>query len=64
MEPYKFVFNKRKYEVRESLIDQRTAKIYILDKDDNIVEEITDDNKKYKLLQVARSFVYDPFFKV
>ena len=64
MEPYKFIYNKRKYEVRESLIDYRTAIIFILDKNDNIVGEITDDDKKYKLLQVARSFIYDPFFKV
>ena len=64
MKPYRFVFNKRKYEVRESLIDYRTAKIYVLDRNDNIVGEITDDDKKYKLLQIARSFIYDPFYKV
>ena len=64
MKPYRFVFNKRKYEVRESLIDYRTAKIYVLDRNNNIVGEITDDDKKYKLLQIARSFIYDPFYKV
>ena len=64
MKPYRFVFNKRKYEVRESLIDYRTAKIYVLDRNNNIVGEITDDDKKYKLLQIARSFIYDPFYKL
>lgn len=64
MKPYRFVFNKRKYEVRESIIDYRTAKILVLDKDDNVIGEITDDDKKYKLLQIARSFIYDPFYKV
>ena len=64
MEPYRFVFNRRKYEVRESLIDYRTAKIFILDKNDNIIGEVTDDDRKYKLLQIARSIIYDPFFKV
>ncbi len=64
MRPYKFIFNKRKYEIRESLIDYRTAKIYVLDKNDKIISEITDDDKKYKLLQIARSIICDPFFKV
>lgn len=64
MKPYRFVFKNKRFEVRESLIDYRTAKIYILDKDGNIVGEITDDDKKYKLLQIARSFIYDPFYKV
>ena len=64
MEPYRFVYNRRKYEVHESLIDYRTAKILILDKNDNIIGEVTDDDRKYKLLQVARSIIYDPFFKV
>ena len=64
MKPYRFVFKNKRFEVRESLIDYRTAKIYVLDKDGNIVGEITDDDKKYKLLQIARSFIYDPFYKV
>lgn len=64
MKPYRFIFNRRKYEVHESLIDYRTAKIYVLDKNDNVIGEVTDDDRKYKLLQVARSFIYDPFFKV
>ena len=64
MEPYRFIFNKRKYEVHESLIDYRTAKIYVLGKDDKIIGEVTDDDRKYKLLQVARSILFDPIFKV
>lgn len=62
--PYRFTFNRRKYEVYESLIDYRTAKIYALGKDDRIIGEVTDDDRKYKLLQVARSILFDPILKV
>ena len=59
MEPYRFKYGRHIYEIHNSWLDSRTAKIYILNNKGERIGEVTDDDRKYKLLQLARSCKYE-----
>ena len=60
MEPFKFKLDdSRTVEVKESLTDFRTAIICIFDDKGRLIEEVTDKERKYKYLTIARAERYD-----
>jgi len=60
MEPFKFKLDDgRTVEVRESMTDFRTAIICIFDEKGRLIEEVTDKERKYKFLTIARAERYD-----
>ena len=60
MEPFKFKLDDgRTVEVKESLTDFRIANICIFDEKGRLIEEVTDKERKYKYLTIARAERYD-----
>ena len=56
MEPFKFKLGDgRTVEIKESLTDFRTAIICIFDEKGRLIEEVTDKERKYKYLTIARA---------
>lgn len=60
MEPFKFKLDdSRTVEVKESLTDFRTAIICIFNEKGRLIEEVTDKERKYKYLTIAKAERYD-----
>ena len=57
--PIIFSFSHKHYKFYGSLFDCNNSKIYVLNDDYSMKEEIEDKEQKYKLLQVARSMEWE-----
>ena len=58
-EPQKFRIGKHNYKIYGSLFDYRNTRIFLLNGQNKIDIEITDYDKKYHLLQYARSISWE-----
>lgn len=59
MEPFKFAVGDKIVVVKDSLVSVVASTINIFDENGNFIEEVTDKDKKYQLLAIARSEKYD-----
>ena len=57
--PITFDFDSKRYKFYGSLFDFRTSRIFLLNSDNSIKEEIMDNDQKYKLLKIARSIQWE-----
>ena len=57
--PIVFDFGPEKYKFYGSLFDARISRIFLLKNNESIKEEIIDLDKKYRILQIARSILWE-----
>jgi len=60
MKPFQFRNGRHLYEIRDSAFGVKESKIFLLNPNTKeVIKEITDEDKKYKLLQIARAAAWE-----
>lgn len=58
-EPKTFCFCNKKYKIYGSLFDYKNSRIFVLSNKNKMAKEVKDYSEKYKLLQYARSIIWE-----
>lgn len=62
-EPYIFKSGKLTYRLEVSMVSTRDARLYVINDNNEIVDEVTDKEKKYWLMAVARKEMFSNIIK-